>query len=235
MVFMQPKQQPQIPNQPLQRYPAETPQPVAKSRYPWLRDLIGLLLFIVAVFTLAAIINATVFQSFSVVGPSMEDTLYTGERIIVNRLPVTWAAVSGQEYTPDRGQIIVFKNPQFKPGDPEEYIVKRVVAFSGEKISVENCKVAVYNNSHPEGFDPYQNFDVNNRNDCVTGRVEKYTVPEHEIFVIGDHRNGYYSHDSRDGIGNGDSSDHSPAAIPLSDVVGPVSILLMPLDKFKIF
>jgi signal peptidase I len=166
----------------------------------------------------------------------MEDTLYTNQRIIVNRLPVTWSAITGQEYRPERGQIVVFKNPQFSPGDSnEEYIVKRVIAFAGEKVTLKDCKVTVYNSENPNGFDPYQNFDVNDKNDCVSGKVDDYVVPDHEIFVIGDHRNGNYSHDSRNGIGNGDSANHQPAAIPLSDVVGPVSILLMPLDKFRFF
>jgi signal peptidase I len=222
-------------NQPLQKHPEDTPQPEARLRYPWLKDIIGLFLFIVAVFAGAAILNALVFRSFSVIGPSMEDTLYTGERIIVNRLPVTLSAITGQEYTPARGEIIVFKNPQYKPGDPEEYIVKRVIAFPGERVNIENCKIAVYNSEYPTGFDPYQNFDVSKPNDCVSGKVSDYEVPSHEIFVIGDHRNGSFSHDSRDGIGNGNAADRAPAAIPLSDVVGPVSIRLMPIDKFRFF
>ena len=221
--------------QPLQKHPEERPQPQARAQYPWLKDIIGIFLFLVAIFLGAAIINAAVFRSFSVVGPSMEDTLYTGERIIVNRLPVTWSALLGQEYTPERGEIIVFKNPQYYPGNAEEYIVKRVIAFPGETVNVADCKILVYNDENPNGFDPYKNFDVSNQNDCVSGKVDNYTVPNHEIFVIGDHRNGNYSHDSRDGIGNGSSSDRSPAAIPLSDVIGPVSMRLTPFDKLRFF
>lgn len=223
------------PNQPLQKHYETEAIPTAKKPYPWLKDLIGLIVFIVAVVVGAALINALVFRSFSVVGPSMEDTLYTGERIIVNRLPVTGSIIMGQEYTPKRGQIIVFKNPQYKVGSEEEFIVKRVIAFPGETVDIHNCDIKVYNHENPSGFDPYQDFDVSNPNDCVSGTVDNYVVPSHEIFVIGDHRNGRYSHDSRDGIGNGDSSNTNPAAIPLSDVVGPVAILLSPLDKFRIF
>lgn len=205
-------------------------------RYPWVKDIIGLFLFIIAIFLGAAIINSAVFRSFSVIGPSMEDTLHTGERVIVNRLPVTWSAITGQEYyTPQRGEIIVFKNPQYSVGNAEEYIIKRVIALPGETVDVDSCKIKVFNDENPNGFDPYQNFDVSNPNDCVSGRVDNYTVPAHEVFVIGDHRNGNYSHDSRDGIGNGSSSNRSPAAIPLTDIVGPVSLRLTPFDKFKFF
>ena len=222
-------------NQPLQKHPEEAPRPQARMRYPWLKDIIGLLLFILAIFLGAAIINAAVFRSFSVIGPSMEDTLYTGERIIVNRLPKTWAALLGEDFTPLRGEIIVFQNPQYTPGDAEEFIVKRVIAFPGEVVNIEQCQIEVFNDAYPAGFDPYQDFDVSNRNECVSGRVNNYTVPPHEIFVIGDHRNGSFSHDSRDGIGNGTASDRSPAAIPKSDVVGPVTMRLSPFDKFRFF
>jgi signal peptidase I len=222
-------------NQPLQKHFESEPAPAARKPYPWLKDLVGMLVFIVVVIIGAMIVNALVFRSFSVKGASMEDTLYTGERIIVNRLPVTGSIILGQEYTPKRGQIIVFKNPQYRIGSDEEYIVKRVIALPGETIDIRDCQVTVYNSANPDGFDPYKDFDVSNPNDCVSGTVENYTVPRHEIFVIGDHRNGHYSHDSRDGIGNGSSSNTNPAAIPLSDVVGPVSILLSPLDRFKIF
>jgi signal peptidase I len=222
-------------NQPLEKHLETEPTPTARKPYPWLKDLIGLVVFVAVVIIGAAVINALVFRSFSVIGPSMEDTLYTGERIIVNRLPVTGSIIFGQEYTPKRGQIIVFKNPQYKVGSEEEYIVKRVIALPGETIDIRDCKVKLYTHERPDGYDPYQGFDVSNPNDCVSGSVENYLVPRHEIFVIGDHRNGRYSHDSRDGIGNGNSSDTSPAAIPLSDVVGPVAILLSPFDKFKIF
>jgi signal peptidase I len=222
-------------NQALKKHPEERPAPAAKSRYPWLRDILGLFLFIAAVIIGASVINAVVFRSFSVIGPSMEDTLYTGERIIVNRLPVSWAAILGQEYVPLRGEIVVFRNPQFTPGAADEYIVKRVIGLPGERVTVDDCKVTVYNSEQPNGFDPYQNFDVSNPNDCVTGNNIDYTVPSHEIFVIGDHRNGSYSHDSRNGIGNGDAGNTKPAAIPLDDVVGPTSARIMPVNKFRLF
>lgn len=211
-------------DQVLQKHPELKPNPTARARYPWLKDVVGILLFIIAVIAGAAVINAVVFRTFSVIGPSMEDTLYTGERLIVNRLPVTASVIGGTQYVPDRGQVIVFKNPQFKPGDADEYIVKRVIGLPGERVTVENCLVAVYNFQNPNGFNPYENFDVSNQSDCVTGSGD-WTVPKGEIFVIGDHRNGNYSLDSRSGL----------STIPLGDVVGPVSMRIWPFEKFRWF
>lgn len=64
----------------------------------------------------------------------METTLYTGDRLIVNRLPVTWSSLKGKTYVPARGEIIVFKNPRYTLGADDEYIVKRVIGLPGERV-----------------------------------------------------------------------------------------------------
>jgi len=211
-------------NQSLQKHSEIKPNPIARVRYPWLRDVIGIFLFIIAVIAGAAIINTAVFRSFSVIGPSMEDTMYTGERLIVNRLPITGATLTGTQYIPNRGQIIVFKNPHYKPGDADEYIVKRVIAFPGERVTVSDCFATVFNDQYPNGFNPYEHFDVSNPQECVTGSGD-WTVPKGEIFVIGDHRNGNYSLDSRSGL----------STIPFNDVVGPVAMRIWPFENFRFF
>src|SRR5690606_1749638 len=95
-----------------------------------------------------------VFRSYNVVGPSMETTMYTGDRLIVNRIPVTVAAIQGKSYVPKRGQIIVFENPHYSQDRDDQYIVKRVIAFPGERVVLENGKYTVYNAEFPQGFNP---------------------------------------------------------------------------------
>lgn len=148
--------------------------------------------------------------------PSMQDTLFTGDRLIVNRLPVTWSNIQGTDYIPERGQIIVFKNPHFDSGESNiEYIVKRVVAFPGEHVVVGDGKITVYNDEYPDGF----NFD-DKYPECCSSQPDgekDTTVPEGSIFVAGDHRQGGYSYDSRNGLG----------FIPFEDIVGPVSFRIL--------
>ena len=193
------------------------------KRHPFFKDALGITIFIVCVLVGTIFINTFIFRSFSVVGPSMETTLYTGDRLIVNRLPVTWSQLQNKSYFPDRGQIIVFKNPKFTSGIGDEFIVKRVIAFPGERVVVADGKYTVYNSDHPQGFNP----DDNNHGEPgspTSGDVDM-KVPTGEIFVSGDHRQGSFSYDSRNGLGT----------IPLYDIVGPVSIRVFPFNKIHFF
>lgn len=192
------------------------------TRHPRLKDIGGFVIFVVCVIVGTLLINTFVFRSFSVTGPSMEQTLYTGDRLIVNRLPVTMAHLQNNSYTPKRGQIIVFKNPLYSPGSEDMNLVKRVIAFAGERITVKDGTLTVYNKEHPQGFHPDDSWD--GPGSPTSGDTE-VTVPEGSIFVAGDHRQGSYSLDSRNGLGT----------VPLYDVIGPVSLRLWPLTKVQGF
>ena len=192
------------------------------TRHPRLKDIGGFVIFVVCVIVGTLLINTFVFRSFSVTGPSMEQTLYSGDRLIVNRLPVTMAHLQNNSYTPKRGQIIVFKNPLYSPGSEDMNLVKRVIAFAGERVTVKDGTLTVYNKEHPQGFHPDDSWD--GPGSPTSGDTE-VTVPEGSIFVAGDHRQGSYSLDSRNGLGT----------VPLYDVIGPVSLRLWPLTKVQGF
>jgi len=193
------------------------------QRHPVVKDTISIIAFILCVLFGTIFINTFIFRSFSVIGPSMESTLYTGDRLIVNRLVVTWDQLQNKTYTPERGQVIVFKNPNYVDGNGDEYIVKRVIAFAGERVVITDGHYVVYNNENPNGFNP---DDTNNGEpgSPTSGSIDT-VVPVGELFVSGDHREGSYSYDSRNGLGT----------IPLYDVVGPVSVRIFPFDKIRLF
>lgn len=195
------------------------------DRHPKLRDSFGLIVFVVGVIIGTVFINSFIFRNFTVQGASMEPTMYTGDRLIVNRIPVTIAQLQNKPYTPERGQTIVFKNPNFNAAtNRDEYIVKRVIAFAGERVTVKDGVVTVYTDDKPEGFNPDPTINKNEPGQPTSGDVDT-TVSEGTIFVMGDHRQGSYSCDSRSCMGN----------IPLFDVIGPVSVRIWPLTKIRTF
>lgn len=193
------------------------------QRHPVLKDAFNIIIFIVCVLVGTLLINTFVFRSFNVLGPSMEKTLYTGDRLIVNRLPVTWAQLQNKQYVPARGQVIVFKNPMYNQNLGDEYIVKRAIAFPGERVTVKDGVLTVYNKENPDGFHP-DDANKGEPGSPTSGEVDT-TVTENTLFVAGDHRQDDYSYDSRNGLG----------LIPYYDVVGPVGFRIYPLTSLRGF
>ncbi len=197
------------------------------TRHPHIKDAINFLMFIIIVFIGTVLINTFVFRSFSVSGHSMDNTLSDGDRLIVNRLPLTVDQIKNKSYTPERGQIIVFKNPRYASGTSDEFIVKRVIAFPGERVTVKDGVLTVYNTAHPDGFRPDDDYRKNGvgPQSPVSGEGLDTTVPDGTIFVCGDNRIDGHSYDSRSGLGT----------IPTFDIVGPVSLRIWPFNKLGIF
>lgn len=196
------------------------------TRHPYLKDVASLAIFIVGVTLGTLFINTYIFRSYNVLGASMEKTLYTGDRLIVNRLAVTWSSLQNKSYVPARGDVIVFKNPRYSIGANDEYIVKRVIGLPGEHVTLQDGHYVVYNKEHPEGFNP----DDKNHGEpgSPTSGTADVVVPTGEIFVSGDHRQGNYSFDSRNG-------SEGMGTIPLYDVVGPVAFRIFPFNKMRTF
>lgn len=198
-------------------------QPKFFTRHPFIKDALSIGVFVGCVIIGTVLINTFVFRSFSVVGPSMETTLYTNDRLIVNRIPATIAQLENRTYLPKRGEVIVFKNPLFSNGQPDEYIVKRVIGLPGERVVLKDGVFTVYNDTNPNGFNP-DDYNHGEPGSPTSGSVD-VVVPENEIFVSGDHRQGQYSFDSRNGLGT----------IPSYDIVGPVSLRIFPFTKMRFF
>ena len=221
-------------------------KPTFFQKHPLLKDLLSLASFITLIILGTLFLNTFIYRSYNVVGGRMENTLHEDDRVIVNRAAVSWSHFIGQEYTPERGQIIVFLNEDAEAvkkykeegvANPmtcsipsnisDQYIIKRVIAFPGERVVVKDGTMTIYNEEHPDGFVYDENWRVSENDgpkEHTSGEVDTI-VPEGELFVSGDNREGSHSWDSRNGLGT----------IPYCRIIGPVVLRLFPLDKIRLF
>lgn len=140
-------------------------------------------------------------------GNSMNPTLKNKDYIFLSR-----QAYNAGE--PKRGQIVVFP----PPGDPDELYIKRVVGLPGETVEIKDGNVYVDGKKQDQSFtkDGYTAEGIDNSISNGTGKI---TVPEGEIFVMGDNRND--SEDSR-----------FLGCIKIDSVTGVAVLRLWPLKEF---
>ncbi len=151
--------------------PSVNPEPIQPNKQrSVLLDVLETIVLAVVFFLGINLVSARILVD----GASMEPTLVTGERVIVNRLSYKFS-------TPQRGDIIVFHPP---PNPSEEYI-KRVIGLSGDAVQVKNGSVYVNGQLLQESY-----IDVK------TNYAGTWQVPEGQLFVLGDNRNN--SSDSHD-------------------------------------
>lgn len=189
-----------------------------EERRSFLRELP--ILFIVAL-AVAIVLKTFVVQAFFIPSGSMEPTLEPGDRVLVQKVV----------YGPDRGDVIVFSDPQGRPGPdrgivggfvhwlsstlgierPEhEDFIKRVIGLPSETVELRDGRLFV------DGVrirEPYLKGAVDTRD---YGPVK---VPEGELFVLGDNR--LNSNDSRFGLG----------FVPVDKVVGRAFAIVWPPSR----
>ena len=172
-----------------------------RNEKPILKEIGSWIVVIVVALVLSLFIDSTIIAKAEVEQSSMENTLFEGQQLIVNKLSYTFDE-------PKRGDIIIFleneekgniidnfirsvKN-RFSSSDEiaaeQERLVKRVIGVAGDEIDIQNGYVYINGERLEESY-------VNGI--TLPGNVKlPITVGEGELFVIGDNRE--VSRDSRD-------------------------------------
>ncbi len=132
----------------------------------WEQVILGVLL--------AVAMTLFVMQGFCVSGECMQPHLYTGERVLANKLAYHLDP-------PKRGDIVIFDYPK----DTREIFVKRVIGLPGETVAIQSGQVVIDGKPLPE---PYRVF-------AAHGDMAAQFVPHDQYFVMGDNRD--VSDDSR--------------------------------------
>ena len=202
--------------------PDQTPQ-VSSQPSGWreLASTIGILLTALAV---ALLVIAFVFRSYQVDGPSMQNTLQNSDKLIIWKVPRTWASVTGHAYIPHRGDIIVFNESglsQFNDTQDTKQLIKRVIGLPGDHLVLRNGSYVIYNKAHPQGFDPDKTLPYGHNMPVTTGNTD-LTLKQNQIFVSGDNR--------PDSL---DSRAFGP--INASQIVGKLVLRVFPIDHAQVF
>ena len=122
---------------------------------------------------IALFINLFLAQATQVLGQSMEPTLHSSQRVVIEK-------VSYRLHGPRRGDIVVIDS-----SDQSEMLIKRVVGLPGETIEIKNGRVFIGGELLEEPWTLRQGG----------GHFGPRTIPPLHVFVLGDNRGA--SNDSR--------------------------------------
>ncbi|MDO5062357.1 MAG: signal peptidase I [Peptostreptococcaceae bacterium] len=160
------------------------------------------LLRLAIVVVIIGLIKSAFIENVSVLQTSMNDTLYEGDLLLVNKLAKNKL---------ERGDIIIFRNPEKRDPDDYEYFTKRVIGMENDVVKIENGKVIVNGETLVENYVTPSNNQIN-----VAG---EWTVQDNYLFVLGDNRDS--SLDSR-----------KFGTIPQAYVLGKVFLRIYPFESF---
>lgn len=190
----------------------------------WFKTGLSITGFIAAIFVAAFLINQFIFQSYYVEGTSMTPTLQNNDRLIISKVERTLAAVQGKPYIPERGQIVVLDSSIVGLNGQKEQLIKRAIGLPGDHVHIEGGNVIISNSQHPNGYDVTKDLGLTNLQPTYVDSTVDLTVPNGQVFVMGDNREQGGSYDSRVfGPIDGDK------------IQGRLWGRILPLDKAQLF
>lgn len=202
--------------------PEDEKQPKRNDPSLW-REFLSTIGVLVTALLVALLIIAFIFRSYQVDGPSMRNTLQNGDKLIIWKVPRTWAMITRHDYVPNRGDIIVFTESglsEFGQQDTKQ-LIKRVIGVPGDRVTVVDGHYEIYNAHNPNGFNPDETLHISKELTPTTGAID-VTLHPGQLFVSGDNR--------PDSL---DSRAFGP--INASQVIGKLVLRVFPINQAQVF
>lgn len=180
----------------------------AHAKHNVLRDFFELVVLVAAAFGIALLLRAYVCEPFVIPSASMSSTLQIGDRVLGEKITYL-------DSEPEAGDIVTFTNPE----DSSQILIKRVIATSGQTVSLKDGVVYIDGVALSESYtNGKKSYPIESHADTLGSNIEyPYTVPEGYIWVMGDNRTN--SLDSR-----------YFGAVPISSVTSKAVFVFWPFE-----
>jgi len=168
-----------------------------RSLVIWARDI---LIALVIALIIMQFIKPTIVREHS-----MEATLHPSDYIFLNKQAYFFGDVQ-------RRDIVVFHSTLDAGDGTKKNLIKRVIGLPGDTVSIHDGSVFVNGN---QLYEPYT------KDGETVGDMDEITVPEGEMFVLGDNRQQ-----------STDSRDPRVGCVPEKLLVGKAFFRIMPIRDF---
>ena len=175
-----------------------------------LRSLVAIIVMVAIVVLVTVGLRTFVFVPYEIPSGSMEETIMTGDMVFSEK-------VTYYLRTPQRGDIVTFDDPEVAG----RTLIKRVIATGGETVDLVDGNVVVDGVTLDEPYTLGKESWPLARTAVGKDISFPYTVPEGELWVMGDNRTA--SQDSR-----------YFGSIPVSSVTGRGAMIYWPVNDVKL-